>query len=131
MQILLERIEKESAKVRLKINVKKSKEMRIAMNNKEPLRIQNETIERETQFKYLWSIIDNPAGMEADVTARIRKAQTAFSALNKIWQSSTYSTQIKLHIFNTNMKVVLLYGCETWKISKSITAKLQSSLINV
>jgi len=36
-----------------------------------------------------------------------------------------YSTQPKLCIFNTNVKAVLLYGCETWKNSKSITAKLQ------
>jgi hypothetical protein len=47
---MLERLEKESAKVGLKINVKKSKEMRIAMNNKEPLYIHNEIIERVTQF---------------------------------------------------------------------------------
>jgi hypothetical protein len=56
--------------------------------------------------------------------ACIRKAQTAFSALNKIWQS-TYSTQTKLRIFNTNVKAVLLYGCETWKNLKYITTKLQ------
>ena len=49
MQIVLERIEKESTKVGLKTNVKKSKKMHIAMN-KEPLRIHNETIERVTQF---------------------------------------------------------------------------------
>ena len=57
--------------------------------------------------------------------ARIRKAQIAFSALNKIWQSTTYSTQTKLRIFNTNVKAVLLYGCETWKNLKYITTKLQ------
>ena len=93
---MLERREKESAKVGLKINVKKSKEMHIAMNNKEPLHIHNETTERVTQFTYLGSIIDNMGGTEADIMACIRKAQTAFSALNKIWQSSAYSTQTKL-----------------------------------
>jgi ssDNA-binding Zn-finger/Zn-ribbon topoisomerase 1 len=45
--------------------------------------------------------------------------------LNKIWHSTTYSTQTKLRIFNTNVKTVLLYGCETWKNSKHITTKLQ------
>jgi len=35
-----------------------------------------------------------------------------------------FNTRI-LHIFNTNVKAVLLYGCETQKNSKSITAKLQ------
>jgi len=59
MQIMLQRIEKEAAKVVWKINVNKSKEMRIATNNKESLCIHNETIERVTQFAYLGSIIDN------------------------------------------------------------------------
>ena len=122
---MLERIEKESAKVGLKIDVKKSKEMCIAVNNKVPLHIHNETTERVTQFTYLGSITDNTCGTEAGITAHICKAQTAFSALNKIWQSMAYSMQTKLRIFNTNMKAILLYSCETWKISKSITAKLQ------
>ena len=78
-----------------------------------------------TQFAYLGSIIDNTGGTKTDTTARIRMVQIAFSALNKIWHPTAYSTQTKLRIFNTNMKAVLLYGCETWKNSKSITAKLQ------
>jgi len=125
MQKMLETLEKESAKAGLKINVKKIKEMRIALNNKEPLCIHNETIERVTQFTYLGSIIDNTVGTEEDIKACIRKAQTAFSTLNKIWHSTTYSTQTKLCIFNTKVKAVLLYGCETWKNSKYITIKLQ------
>jgi len=79
-----------------------------------------------TQFAYLGSIIDNTGGTEADTTARIRKAQIAFSALNKIWHSTAYSTQTTLRIFYSKVKPVLLYGCETWKNSKSITAKLQA-----
>jgi len=86
--------------------------------------IYSETIEKVSQFAYLGSIIDNRGGMEADITARIQEAQIAFSALNKIWHSMAYSTQTKLRIFNTNVKAVLLYGCETWKNSKCTTAKL-------
>jgi len=67
-----------------KNNVKKTMEMCIALNNKEPLCIHNRTTERVTQFTYLGSIIDNTGGTEEDIKARIRKAQTAFSALNKI-----------------------------------------------
>jgi len=59
MQKMLERLGKESAIVGLKINIKKTKEMRIAVTNKEPLYIHNEIIERVTQFTYLGSIIDN------------------------------------------------------------------------
>jgi hypothetical protein len=82
--------------------------MRIDMNNKESLCIQSETIERWTQFAYLGSIIDNKSGTGAVITARIRKAQSAFSALSKIWHSVAFSTQTKLHIFKTNVKAVQL-----------------------
>jgi hypothetical protein len=54
------------------------------MNNKESLCIHSETIERVTQFAYLGSIIHNTGGTEADITAHIQKAQTAFSTPNKI-----------------------------------------------
>jgi hypothetical protein len=93
---MLERLEKESTKVGFKINVKKSKQMRIVLNIKEPLCIHNEIIKSVTQFTYLESIIDNTGGMEADITAHIRKAQIAFSALSKIWHSTAYSMQTKL-----------------------------------
>jgi len=73
----------------------------------------------------LGSITDSTGGTEADIKARVRKAQVAFSALNEIWHSTTHSTQTKLRIFNTKVKAVLLYGCETWKNSKYITTKLQ------
>jgi hypothetical protein len=84
MQTMLERIERDAAKVGLKINVNKSKEMRIATNNNETLCIHSETIERVTQFAYLGSTIDNTGGAEVDNTPRIRKTQIAFSALNSI-----------------------------------------------
>ena len=75
--------------------------MLIAMNNKESLYVHSETIERVAEFAYLGSIIDNTGGTETDITAGIRNAQTAFSALNKIRPSTAYSTQTKLRIFNT------------------------------
>jgi hypothetical protein len=66
---MLVRSEKESAKVGLKINVKKSKDMHIAMINKESLYIHNEIIETVTQFTYLGSIIVNTGGIKADIMA--------------------------------------------------------------
>jgi hypothetical protein len=99
--------------------------MRIATSNNEALCINGETIERVTHFTYLGSIIENTGGTEANTTACIRKAQTTFSALYKIWHSMAYSTQTKLRFFNSNVKAVLFYSCETWKNSNSITAKLQ------
>jgi len=35
------------------------------------------------------------------------------------------SKEVKLRIFNTNVKSVLLYACETWKTTNQITRRLQ------
>ncbi|PNF38189.1 hypothetical protein B7P43_G14230, partial [Cryptotermes secundus] len=46
-----------------------------------------------------------------------------------IWYGSTnISKKTKLRVFNTNVKSVLLYACETWKILKTSMNKLQSFL---
>ena len=71
MQKMLERLGKEAANAGLKINVQKTKEMRIALTNKEPLYIHNEIIEKVTQFTYLGSIIDNIGRTEVDIKARV------------------------------------------------------------
>jgi hypothetical protein len=68
---MFENLENEATKVGLKINVNKSKEIRIAMNNNETLCIYSETTERVTQFAYLWRIINNTGDTEADIMALI------------------------------------------------------------
>jgi len=102
---MLERLENEAAKVGLKINVKKSKKIRIAMNNNGTLHIYSETIERVPQFAHLGSINDNAGGAEGDIAARIRKAQIAFSALKQHLAPDG--------IFNANQTSNLQYKGET------------------
>jgi hypothetical protein len=45
--------------------------------------------------------------------------------MKKIWKSNILSLKHKLRIFNTNVKSILLYGCETWKTNKNIINRLQ------
>ena len=57
---------------------------------------------------------------------RINKARHAFSTLRPIWRSTALSLRNKIRIFNTNLKSVLLYGLETWRVTKTNTHKLQT-----
>ena len=116
---MLERIERKAAKVGLKINVNKSKKMRIATNNNETLCIHSETIERVTQFAYLGSIIDSTGGTEADNMARIRKVQIAFSALNSILNANKTSY---LQYQRESSPTLWLWDLDKFK---NLTAKLQ------
>ncbi|VDP32856.1 unnamed protein product [Schistosoma margrebowiei] len=76
-------------------------------------------------FTCLRSIIDEQGGSDADIKARIGKARAAFLQLKNIWNSKQLSTNIKVRIFNTNVKTVLLYGAETWRTTTTIIKKAQ------
>jgi len=64
-------------------------------------------------------------GTDKDVAVRTKKARVVFGMLNTVWRSTTYSNNTKLSIFNTNVKSVLLYGSETWRLTRAITHQLQ------
>ena len=126
IRIELQRLHHETAKVGRKISISKTKETRIHTPINQPLLLNDQQIEQVSEFPYLGSIIskDN-GGTYRDVAERIKKAWGAFGTLNTVWRSTAYSNNTKIRIFNTNIKSVLLYGYETWKLTKTIIYQLQ------
>ncbi|VDO53654.1 unnamed protein product [Schistosoma margrebowiei] len=55
----------------------------------------------------------------------LNKARVAFVQLNNVLNSKQLSTNIKVIIFNTNVKAVLLYGAETWRTTTTTIKKVQ------
>ena len=100
----------QAARVGLKINASKTKEMRIRSSaNTGNINCVGEVLERVSAFTYLGSLITTTGGTEEDVEARCRKAQVAFSILRPIWRSKFISLWTKIKIFNSNVKSILLY----------------------
>ncbi|VDO54693.1 unnamed protein product [Schistosoma margrebowiei] len=85
----------------------------------------DETLKDVESFTYLGSIIEEQEDSDADVKTRIGKPSAAFLQLMNIWKSKQLSTNIKLRIFNTNVKTVLLYGAETWRTTTTTIKKVQ------
>ena len=69
--------------------------------------------------------VSNKGGSVEDIQARIRKARQAFAMLRPIWRSAALTTKAKLRVFGSNVKAVLLYGSETWRLTKGMEQKLQ------
>jgi len=70
--------------------------------------------------------VSESGGTEEDVASRIKKANGAFVQLYPVWRYLNMLQEVKIRIFNTNVKSVLLYACETWKTAKQITRRLQT-----
>lgn len=66
-------------------------------------------------------------GADEDISSCTNKASHAFDTLRPIWNFTALSKQTKLCIFSTNVKADLLYGSETWRLTKPPTNSRTSS----
>ena len=123
MQEKTTQLEKSAAKLGLSASNAKTKSMRMNVTNTTPIMLQTGDIEEFSSFIYLGSTVSTTGGTDDDVKARIGKARVVFTI--KIWKSRDIATSVKLQLFNSNVKSVLLYGSETWRTSKSMLRKVQ------
>ena len=97
----------------LRVSNKKSKVMRINGKSTKPATVNGKNLDETSKFTYLGGVVTTQGGGGDDITCRIGKARTAFRKL----KSSNYSIMTKVHLYNSLVKSVLLYGCETWKVN--------------
>ena len=97
---------------------KKSNVKRINGKSTEPVTVNGQSLDETSKFTYLGGVVTTQGGGGDGITCRIGKARTAFRKLNRIWKSSNYSIMTKVHLYNSLVKLVLLYGCETRKTNK-------------
>ena len=126
MQAKTTELDRLSRSVGLRIHKGKSKVLKVGKVSENPVSIAGTSLDEVDSFTYLGSIIDKVGGTEADVKARTAKARGAFNQLSKVWKAGNISLKTKIRLFNSNVKSVLLYGCETWKTTKSIINKVQT-----
>ena len=70
------------------------------------------------------STVAENGGTNTEVNARIQNTRGSFSKLRRVWLSKSLRKDTKIRIFNACVKTVLLYGCETWLVTKEIQRKI-------
>ena len=63
-------------------------------------------------------------GGTADVRKRVALASAQMKRLSNIWQASNINRKTKASLFKSLVLSVLLYECETWKLTKGEEEKL-------
>jgi len=72
--------------------------------------------------------LNKHGGAEDDIESRLGKATATFNELVKMWRSCQLSKNTKINIFKSNVIAVLLYGCETWRMTKWDEVRLDTFL---
>ncbi|KAI5718850.1 hypothetical protein M8J76_001122 [Diaphorina citri] len=127
-RLLVELVEA-AARVGLTINQKKTKYLVLQRGQiREPqqiLRIGQYNFERVQCFKFLGVHIDGQNQRQTEMQIRLNNANKAYHSLRSLLSSRLLSRNSKLTLYNTIIKPVLLYGSETWSVTKREEHQMQ------
>ena len=112
----------EASQLGLQINWTKTKIMHVGEGHHPPsIEINNQTVEFVSSFVYLGSTVTSTGDVDTEVRRRRGLASGVMRALWKpLWCQRSISRRTKLRIYNAAVLPVLLYGAETWPLSKSL-----------
>ena len=88
--------------------------------------VNDEEVEDIEGFAYLGAIVDKEGGGSKDMRNRLQKVRGAFQRQWKVWTARGIGRRIKRRLFKTLVRPVLLYVCETCKITETNESKLKS-----
>ena len=127
IQTKTDKLTHEAERGGLKVNVDKCKLLQINSQSNDVVEVNGRGIEDVDRFVYLGATVSKEGGGTEDIQNRVVKARGVFLRLKKIWNSHNISRRTKVGLYNTLVKPVLMYGCETWKMNKCDENKIFQS----
>ena len=114
---LLMKVNKESEKVGLKLNIQKTKVM--ASGPITSWQIAGETKETVTDFIFLGSKITTNGDCNHEIKRRFLLGRKVMTNLDSILKSRDITLPKKVHLVKVMVFPVVMYGCESWRIKKA------------
>ncbi|KAF7250283.1 putative uncharacterized transposon-derived protein F52C9.6 [Varanus komodoensis] len=124
LKSLLMRVEEESTKVGLKLNIKKTEIM--ASNPITPWKIVGEEMEVVTDFIFLGSKITADGDCNQEIKRHLLLGRKAMANLDSIVKSRDITLPTKVRIVNAMVFPVTMYGCESWTIRKAECRRIET-----
>jgi len=110
----------------LKVNQDRTKYMVVSKENGNitHLIVGGYTFQAVNGFKYLGTNINKSNNIHNEIILRISAANKVYFALVKLFESKLLSNTSKINLYLSYLRPVLVYGCETWSVTKGDKEKL-------
>ena len=127
LQRIMDKLNETGRKYGMKINLKKTKIMRIThtTNKNIKITIDGKRIEAVEEFKYLGSMITDDGRCATEVKRRIAKAKSAFKDNEKFLSSNT-NLELCKRLVKSIVWSNALYSAETWTLLKTDISRLEA-----
>ena len=125
---MMDRLNTTSKKYGMKINIKKTKVMKISKKEEETtlnIQIEGKEIEQVKEFCYLGSSITTDAKCHREIRRRIAMGKEAFTKRAELLRGKL-NRNLKKRMIKTLIWSVALYGSETWTMRKEDIKKIEA-----
>ena len=129
LQMLLNACNEAGKPYGMEMNIKKTKTMVISKTSPSPklnITLEGSPIQQASSISYLGSLITEDGRCEKEVKRRIEIARSAFVKMNKILTSRKINIDTRKRLCVCYVWSTLLYGSETWTLTKRTTKHLQA-----
>jgi len=80
------------------------------------LKIENSSIERVEEFKYLGTTLTNQNSIQEEIKGRRKLRNSCYYSVQNLLSSRLLSKNLKIKIYGTIILPVVLNGCENWSL---------------
>jgi len=105
----------------LEVNAHKTKYMTVSCDQNarriHSMKIDNSSIERVEEFKYLGTTLTNQNSIQEEIKSRLKLGNASYYSVQNLPSSRLLSKNLKIKIYRTIILPTVLYGCETWSLT--------------
>ncbi|KAK6726307.1 hypothetical protein RB195_004553 [Necator americanus] len=124
LQHVVNLVSKLAAAYGLRLRPEKCKQMWISSRPRTGIRVDGQPIELVDEFCYLGCTLKNNGSYERDVQQRCAKATSAFNSLTKCLCSTPITNEVKLRVYLSAIRPIMMYGSETWAAPSTVMERL-------
>ena len=129
IQELVKTVNEKGKPYGMEMNIKNTKTMVVSRNVPVPainISIEGKQIEQSNNMIYLGHRVTDNGKCEAEIKRRIIIAKASFENMAKILTARKININIKIRLLKCYIWSTLLYGAETWTLTKATVNKLEA-----
>ncbi|KAK6757310.1 hypothetical protein RB195_015250 [Necator americanus] len=124
IQHVVNLVSKLTAAYGIRLRPDKCKQMWISSRPRTGIRVEKQPIVLVDEFCYLGCTLKNNGNYERDIQQRYAKATSAFNSLTECLWSTPITNEVKLRVYLSAIRPIMMYGSETWAAPSTVMEKL-------
>ncbi|KAK6756200.1 hypothetical protein RB195_014539 [Necator americanus] len=124
LQHVVNLVSKLAATYGLRLRPDKCKQMWISSRPRTGIRVDGQPIELVNEFCYLGCTLKNSGSCERNVQQRCTRATSAFNSLTKCLWSNSITNEVKVRVYLSAIRPIIMYGSETWVAPSTFMERL-------